>query len=189
MINRRHVVYLLLLIRLVDIKIYTKRKMEKEEKHWEVGNSNMTMSHKKDGSYNFPIFNVEVKSKWKTYWSLYFVGLTTRKLKRKEMSRIHSQWPCLILWPLNIVYHCLLLQLLDILLWKVVFRVLETRRKNEMTMRQIKRWSEKSWCHESCFNYIILLSFLLGINSFFLHSLAQCPTSFSSYICLLICLY
>jgi DNA-binding Xre family transcriptional regulator len=42
-------VYLLLPIKLVDIKIYTKRKMEKEEKHQEVGNSNMTMSHKKDG--------------------------------------------------------------------------------------------------------------------------------------------
>jgi hypothetical protein len=35
--------------KVVKIKIDTKKKMAKEEKHWEVGNLNMTLFHKKDG--------------------------------------------------------------------------------------------------------------------------------------------
>jgi len=33
-------------------------------------------------------------------------------------------------------------------LWKVTFRVLKTRRKKEMTMIQIRKMNEKTWCHE-----------------------------------------
>jgi hypothetical protein len=49
------------------------------------------------GSYDFPIFNVEVKSKLKTCWLLCFTILTIRKLKAKECAEnTHSSvvWFC-----------------------------------------------------------------------------------------------
>jgi hypothetical protein len=42
-------VYVISLHKVAEIKIDIKKKMAKEEEHWEVGNSNMIMSHKKDG--------------------------------------------------------------------------------------------------------------------------------------------
>jgi hypothetical protein len=45
----KHVTYLMSIYKVVKIKIDTKKKMAKEEKHWEVGNLNMTLFHKKDG--------------------------------------------------------------------------------------------------------------------------------------------
>jgi len=33
-------------------------------------------------------------------------------------------------------------------LWKVMFEVLKTRKKKKTTMIQIRRSSEKFWCHE-----------------------------------------
>jgi hypothetical protein len=57
------------------------------------------------GSYDCPIFNVEVKSKWKTCWLLCFKGLTTRKLKRKEMCN-SVVWFCNLWMPYIIVCLC-----------------------------------------------------------------------------------
>jgi hypothetical protein len=113
------------------------------------------------GSCGFPIFSVEVKSKWNTCWSLCFARLTTRKLKRKEMCKKHScsnvVWFCNFQTPFIIICFCNFWMSHNVVrfynfwtlqLWKVAFRVLKTGRKKEMTMRQIKRWSEKAWCHE-----------------------------------------
>jgi hypothetical protein len=121
----------------------------------------MTLSHKKDGKLRGPIFSVEVKSKWKTYWLLCFEGLTTRKLKEKKCAQnTHSSivWFCSLrmlyivvclcnFWtPHNIVRFCTFWMLQ---LWKATFGVFEIRRKKKTTtMIQIKRWSEKACCHE-----------------------------------------
>ncbi len=67
-------------IRWAKIIIDTKKKMAREEKHWKVGNSNVTLSHKDGKLWLFYVQHTKVKSKWKICWLLWFVGLTTRKL-------------------------------------------------------------------------------------------------------------
>ncbi len=80
-----------LFIRWAKIRIDTRKKMAREEKHWKVGNSNIPYLIRRMGSCDCPTFSIKVKSKWKTYWLLCFARLTTRKLKRKEMCKKHSQ--------------------------------------------------------------------------------------------------
>jgi len=99
----KRVVYLLFLIRWIDIIIDTRQKVEREEKHWKVGNYDITFSHKKDWKLWFSYFNVKVKSKWKT-WSLCFARLTIRKLQKKKMCKRHSS----VVWFYNFRTLCII---------------------------------------------------------------------------------
>jgi len=135
--------------------------MAREKKHWEVKNSNMTLSHKDGKLWLFYVQHVKVKSKWKTYWLLCFVKLTTREnwREKKCVENIHSsivwfgslQMPYIVacfydFWtPCIVVSFCTFWMLQ---LWKVTFGVFKTKRKKQTTMIQIRRWSGKAWCHE-----------------------------------------
>ncbi len=148
---KRRGVYLLFSIRWVEIKIDTRRKMEREESIERLEILTRPCLTRRMGSCDFPIFNLEVKSKWKTYLSLCFARLTTRKLKRKEMCKTLLRMLCIVVCFCNFWTPCSIVNFYNswtFQLWKVVLEVFETKRKKEMKMKQVKRWNEKAWCHE-----------------------------------------
>jgi hypothetical protein len=93
----RRDVYLLLLIRWANIRINTRRKMEKEEKHWEVGNLYMTLSHKKDGKLWFSYIQYKSEIQMQNLLTIVFIRLTTIKLKSKKMCKKNHN---------NVVWFC-----------------------------------------------------------------------------------
>jgi len=102
---KRRGVYLLFFIRWVEIKTNTRRKMEREEKHWEVGNFNMTLFHKKDGKLWFRYLQCRGEIKMKSL----FCHCVLQDWQQENW----KERKCAKNTPSNAMYSCLLLQLLD----------------------------------------------------------------------------
>jgi len=135
--------------------------MAKEEKHWEVENSNMTMSHKKDGKLWLSYFQCRVEIQMKILLIIVFCRIENKKIEEKgnvqktltitlfdvvDFGRCISLFAC-------VTFQCY------VALWasapfghsnwgRSCSKLKEIRRKKEMTMIQIKRWNEKVLCYE-----------------------------------------
>jgi len=134
-------------IRWAKIKINTKRKMAKEEKHWKVRNFDMTMFHKKEMKMRFSYLSCGGEIQMKRLLIIMFYKID-RKLKRRKCTKnTHSSiaWFSNLWMSYIIVCFC---NFWTFQLWKATFEVLETRRKEDTIMRQIRRWSEKTCWHE-----------------------------------------
>jgi hypothetical protein len=57
--------------------------MEKEEKHWEVGNSNMTLSHKKDGKFWFSYLQCRGEFQMKNLLIIVFCKIANKKIEER----------------------------------------------------------------------------------------------------------
>jgi hypothetical protein len=62
----------------------TRRKMAREEKHWEVGNSNMNLSHKKDGKLWFSYLKCRGEIQMKSLLIIVFWKIDNKKIEKKR---------------------------------------------------------------------------------------------------------
>jgi hypothetical protein len=75
--------YLLLHVRWVDIIIYIRRKIERGEKHWEVGNLYKTLFHKKDGKFWFSYLQCRGEIQMKNLLIIVFCRIDYNKIEEK----------------------------------------------------------------------------------------------------------
>jgi len=71
-------------VRWAEIKIDIRRKMTREEKHWEVGNSNMTLSHKKDGKLWLSYLQCRDQIQMKNLLIIVFWRIDNKKIEKKK---------------------------------------------------------------------------------------------------------
>ncbi len=70
-----------LFIKCARIRIDTRRKMAREEKHWEVGNSNMIMYHKKDGKLWLSYLQCRGEIQMKNLLIIVFCEIDNKKIE------------------------------------------------------------------------------------------------------------
>jgi hypothetical protein len=85
-------------IRWAKIRLYIRRMMAREEKHWEVENSNMALSHKKDGKLWSSYFQCRSEIQMKNLLIIMFCEIDNKKRPSSWCVHPSSVWTIPLVW-------------------------------------------------------------------------------------------